>query len=62
MLQDLVEGRQVSLTKNQRDWVNQVYESMNLRGKVTTLAPVPKVREKAPDIWSTKGPLKPPGK
>lgn len=65
MLQDLVDGKVASLSKSQREWTDKVFEDLGLRGKVTTMAPMPKTRKQfdaPPDIWNQPKPLKPPGK
>ena len=65
MLQDLVDGKLVSLTKGQKDWVVKVVADLNLEGKPVTLAPLPKPRKQVggpPSIFDQPLPKKPPGR
>lgn len=65
MLQDLVDGRFVELTKAQRAWASQIHSDLDLAHKRVRLAPMPKPRRQwgaAPTVWEQPKPLKPPGR
>lgn len=65
MLQDMVDGKLVNLSKKQKDWATQLYDQHNLKGKPVNLKEAPKPRKDfhaPPSVWDTPKPLKPPGK
>jgi len=64
MYDDLRDGRMISLSKNQRIWVEKKYTDLDMHGKVVPPPPAPK-RTSAPAgplPWASKLPLKPPGR
>ncbi len=65
MLQDMVDGKLVSLSKKQKEWAMQLYSTHNLQGKGIQPKAAPKPRQEfdaPPMVWDTPKPLKPPGK
>lgn len=62
MLDDLEQGKQISLSKKQRAWVAQKFQDLGLEGKELPPAEVPKVKAKVEFEWAKNLPLKPPGR
>lgn len=65
MLQDLVDGKSVGLSKNQREWAEGLFSGLNLSENTMKLAPLPQARKQVgapPTVFEMPKPLKPPGK
>ncbi len=65
MLQDLVDGKLVGLTKGQKEWAMQVFNGLNLHVGTMLLSPMPEPRKQygaGPTIFEQPKPLKPPGR
>ena len=65
MLQDLVDGKLVGLTKGQKEWAMQIFNGLNLHVGKMILSPMPVPRKEynaGPTIFEQPKPLKPPGR
>ena len=65
MLQDMVDGRLVQLSRKQREWANKIFTDLGLHGKELKLSAAPTARKQVgapPTVFEMPKPLKPPGR